>query len=260
FFTTQLGGDKVDVTNITPSGAEPHDFEPTTQDIAKIEGGNLLILNGSVEAWGQKVTDLLKGSTVQVVTAGQGLLTRSLTENGETMSDPHVWLDPVLAKQEAHAIEQGLAAADPANADYYAQNERILDQKLDKIDADYQAGLKTCVRKNIITSHAAFAYLAERYGLNQVAIDGLSPDAEPSAKQLADVATFAKSHGVTYIFFESLVSPKLSQTIATEVGAKTLVLDPLEGISDADQAAGKNFLTVMEDNLKNLQTALQCTT
>lgn len=259
FFATQIGGDKVAVTNITPSGAEPHDYEPSTQDIARIESGNMLILNGSVEAWGDKLRTQLAGSKVAVVVAGQGLLTKQLTEEGTTMSDPHVWLNPALAKQEAHTIAQGLANIDPIDAAYFTANEAALDSKLDALDADYKAGLARCVRKDIITSHAAFAYLAERYGLNQVAIAGLSPDEEPSAAQLATVADFAKKNGVKYIFFEGLVSPKLSQTIANEVGAQTLVLDPLEGISDTDQTAGKDYFTVMEGNLKNLELALQCT-
>lgn len=260
FFTNAIGGDQVEVRNITPAGAEPHDYDPSTQDIANIESSKVLVLNGGVEAWAEKIKNLLQGTNVTVVTAGEGLLTRKLTENGEVMADPHVWLDPVLAKQEAHAIAQGLATADPANASYYASNEQALDAKLDQLDQSYKQGLVTCASKDIITSHEAFAYLASRYGLNQVPISGLSPDAEPSAQELANVANFAKSHGVKYIFFESLVSPKLAETIANEVGAKTLVLDPIEGVSGEDQAAGQDYFTIMSANLKNLQTALGCTT
>ncbi len=258
FFASQIGGDKVSVTNITPSGAEPHDYEPSTQDVARIESADMLVLNGSVEAWGDKEKSALAGSKVTIITAGEGLLTKQLTEGGETMSDPHVWLDPILAKQEAHVIAQGLAKADPANANYYVQNEQVLDAKLDQLDTEYKAGLAQCANKNIVTSHVAFAYLSERYGLNQVAISGLSPDEEPSSAQLAKVADFARANKIKYIFFESLVSPKLSQTIATEVGAKTMVLDPIEGISDEDLAKGADYLSVMRSNLKNLEVALEC--
>lgn len=258
FFASQIGGDKVSVTNITPSGAEPHDYEPSTQDVARIESADVLVLNGSVEAWGDKEKSALAGSKVTIITAGQGLLTKQLTEDGETMSDPHIWLDPILAKQEAHTIAQGLAKADPANADYYAQNEQTLDTKLDQLDSEYKAGLAQCANKNIVTSHAAFAYLSEQYGLNQVAISGLSPDEEPSSAQLAKVADFARANKVKYIFFESLVSPKLSQTIATEVGAQTMVLDPIEGISDEDLAKGADYFSVMRSNLQNLKVALEC--
>lgn len=259
FFATQIAGDKADIHNITPAAAEPHDYDPTAQDIANIEKGNMLILNGDVEAWGDKIKNNLKETNGEVVTAGEGLLTKQLTEEGETMRDPHVWLDPSLAKKEAAKITEGFIKVDPANTATYQQNEKQLDAKLDQIDAEYKKGLANCQSKDIITSHAAFAYLASRYGLQQVAIAGLSPDAEPSAQQLADVANFAKKNNVKYIFFESLVSPKLSDTIAEEVGAKTLVLDPLEGIPQDEIKQGQNYFTIMNQNLHNLQTALQCT-
>lgn len=259
YLTSQIAGDKADVKNITPSGAEPHDYDPSTADIAGIEKGNLLILNGGVEAWGDKIKENLKGTSVQVITAGQGLLTQQVSEEGQTQTDPHVWLDPIRAKQEAHVIAAGLEKIDPASSAYFQQNEKSLDDKLDALNTAYTVGLANCQQKNIITSHAAFGYLSTRYHLNQVPIAGLSPDAEPSAKQLADVASFAKANNVKYIFFESLVSPKLSDTIAMEIGAKTLVLDPIEGVADSDMKAGKNYYTIMLDNLKNLQTALSCT-
>ncbi len=258
FFASQIGGDKADVVNITPAGAEPHDFDPSAQDVARIESGNMLVLNGGVEAWGNKIQNNLKGTNVKVIVAGEQLLTKQLTENGETMKDPHVWLNPALAKIEVANITNGFVLIDPKNTAYYKNNEQQLDQKLDQLDEQYKQGLQSCQGKDIITSHAAFAYMAERYGLHQVAIAGLSPDAEPSAKQLADVVSFAKQNHIKYIFFESLVSPKLSQTIANEIGAKTLVLDPIEGISDNDIKQGKNYFTVMKSNLQSLQEALQC--
>lgn len=246
------------MTNITPAGAEPHDYDPSTQEVARIEHGNMLVLNGGVEAWGDKIRDNLKGSKVTIVVAGEGLLRKQLTEEGQTMKDPHVWLNPQLAKEEAQRITAGYIAVDPKHASYYKENQASLNTRLDRLDAQYKAGLSDCKSKDVITSHAAFAYLAEQYGLQQVAISGLSPDEEPSAQQLAKIADFAKKNNVKYIFFESLVSPKLSETIAHEIGAKTMVLDPLEGISEDGIKQGKDYFTVMEQNLKNLQTALQC--
>ncbi|SRR5258708_780445 len=259
FFVSQIGGDKVAVTNITPSSAEPHDYEPTTQDMVKIEESDLLILNGGVEAWGNKVQDTLKNKRIRIVIAGDGLLNQQLTENNQTSTDPHVWLDPQLAKKEVDTISKALVKIDPTDHGYFEANTIALDMRLDQLDQQYRHDLASCKQKDIITSHAAFGYLATAYGLHQIPIAGLSPDEEPSPKQLADVVDFARSHDVTYIFFESLVSPKLSDAIASEIGAKTLVLDPLEGISDADIAKGKDYFIVMQDNLKNLQMALQCT-
>lgn len=126
------------------------------------------------------------------------------------------------------------------------------------LDKDYRSGLSKCNKKDIITSHAAFGYLAKEYGFNQLAIAGLSPDEEPTLQTLKNISDFAKKNNVQYIFFESLVSPKLSETIANEVGAKTLVLNPLEGLSIQDIAEGKNYFTEMRSNLNQLKIALQC--
>lgn len=259
YFASIIGGDKVHVANLTPSGVEPHEYEPSPQQLAQIENGDLLILNGGVEAWGEKMKKNLAGTHSNVLTTGDGLLTKQITEEGEKMRDPHIWLDPQLAKKQVHKITESYIKTDPANTTYYQTNEKMLQERLELLSTKYQQGLQTCKNHDIITSHEAFAYLADRYHLHQVAIAGLSTEEEPTAQKLAEVATFAKQNGVKYIFFESLVSPKLSETIAKEIGAKTLVLDPIEGISDDNIQQGKNYFTVMEDNLQNLQTALQCT-
>jgi len=259
FFTSQIAGDRAVVYNVTPAGAEPHDYEPTPQDIARIEDSKLLVLNGGkFEAWGDKMKDSLNGQSTIVITVGEALVNPEVSGDNSLIHDPHVWLDPILAKREAETIAQELEQIDPDNASYYDGNLRELESKLDDLDAKFQQGLSSCQKKDIITSHAAFAYLAREYGLRQVAISGFSPDEEPSAQQLVKVADFAKSNNVDYIFFESLVSPKLSETIAREAGVKTMVLNPLEGLTDAEIAQGKNYFTEMENNLTNLKLALQC--
>ena len=259
FFASQIGGNKAEVQNITPSGAEPHDYEPTAQDIARIEKSNLLILNGGrFEAWGDKIKDNIKGKQVITIIAGNGIANQQVFEDDKFILDPHVWLSPSLASIEVKAILNGFIQVDSINKSYYYENTNNLLSQLDEIDKEYKQGLMNCNQKDIVTSHAAFGYLGKAYGLNQVPISGLSPDAEPSSKQLAEVSLFAKNHNVKYIFFESLVSPKLSETIAAEIGAKTLVLDPIEGINSEDMKTGKNYLTIMKDNLTNLRLALEC--
>lgn len=259
FFASEIGGDHAEVKNITPAGSEPHDYDPTTSDIARIEKSNMLVLNGgTIEAWGDKIKENLKGTNVEIVTAGNSLLTQPLIEKDRTFPDPHIWLSPKLAKKEVNNITEGYVKTDPDNASYYLANEKSLDDKLDLLDQEYKQGLSNCKQKDIITSHAAFGYLAGAYGLNQVPISGLSPDSEPSSQQLVEVVKFAKAHSVKYIFFESLVSPKLSETIAREVGVKTLVLDPLEGLTDDEIKQGRNYFSVMDENLKNLELSLQC--
>lgn len=259
FFSQQIGGNKASVVNITPAGAEPHDYEPTPKDIAQIETSNMLVLNGGgLEAWGNDIQQNLNGKSTLIVTVGQGLTNQQVEEEGRTITDPHIWLSPPLAKEMVEKIANGFIQVDPKNKDYYLQNADSLKSKLDDLDKLYKDGLASCQDKNIITSHAAFGYLATAYGLHQVPITGLSPDAEPSSQQLADIVKFAKDNNVKYIFFESLVSPKLSETIASEVGAKTLVLNPIEGLTNEEISQGKSYVTEMESNLANLQIALQC--
>ncbi len=270
YFASEIGGDRATVHNITPSGSEPHDFEPTAKDIASIESSKLLVINGAgVEPWYKKMESELQQNNVQVVVASDGLAIlegfeeheeeEHSTEHAEEhIIDPHVWLDPVLAQKEVTKIRDGYIAADPTGEAYYSANAQLLIEKLQSLDSKYRQGLSKCQRNDIVTSHTAFAYLAKEYGLQQVAISGISTSAEPSTQDLADVAKFAKENGVTYIFFESLISPRLSETIANEIGAKTLVLDPIEGIPDDERAQGKNYFTIMESNLANLQTALAC--
>ena len=259
FFAERIGGDKAAVTNIVPAGAEPHDYEPTAQDMARMEKSRLIIVNGGgLEAWSDRLAKNISAKNTTIVVAGEGLSTRETTEDGAMMTDPHIWLDPVLAKKMAERIVLGFEAVDPEHAAFYRENAGRLLGQLDDLDAAYRSGLHTCAEKNIITSHAAFGYVAAEYGLNQVSIAGLSPDAEPSPSELANIVQFAKANHVRYIFFERLASPKLSQTIATEVGTKTLVLNPLEGLSGDELARGEDYFSVMHGNLVNLQTALRC--
>lgn len=255
FLSSDIVGDKGKVYNITPAGAEPHDYELTTRDRAEIENSDLLILNGvMLEPWGDRIVDALSGTDTEVLKAGQPFATES--ENGSL--DPHVWLDPMLAKQMTVLISGKLASVDGANMLYYQSQAVNLQNKLDALDAKFRVGLRNCKKQEIVTTHAAFGYLAKEYGFKQVPIAGLSPDQEPSVQQVAGLANFVRSKKIKYIFFESLVSPKLAETIASETGAKTMVLNPLEGLTDAESKAGKNYFSEMEQNLLNLKIALEC--
>ena len=250
FFASEIGGDRIRVKNITPAGSEPHDYEPTARDMAEIQESQLLILNGNgLEAWAQKIRGEVEESGVKVIEAGEGQFEKN---------DPHIWLSPELAKKQTEVILAGLVQIDPENASYYQERGRKLNEEIEKVQTEFRLGLAHCNKREIVTSHEAFAYLAREFDLTQVAIAGLSPDEEPSTKQMAEAAKFAQENKIKFIFFESMVSPKLSETIAEEIGAKTLVLDPIEGISESDQKQGKNYLTVMRENLANLQTALEC--
>ncbi|MBI2112964.1 MAG: zinc ABC transporter substrate-binding protein, partial [Candidatus Wildermuthbacteria bacterium] len=173
--------------------------------------------------------------------------------------DPHFWLNPFLAKEQAQKITDGFTKLDPASKEYYEANQKNLNERLDEIDKRYKESLANCRQDLVVTSHAAFGYLANRYAFDQVSIAGISPEEEPSPQNLIQVSKFVKDNNIEYIFFETLVSPRLSETIAKETGAKTLVLDPIEGLSQEDMAKGKDYFTLMEQNLENLVIALECT-
>lgn len=259
FFASQVGGDLIQVKNIIPFGFEPHEYELTVKDVVQIQSSDLLILNGGVEAWQEKIKNNLQGKKTKIVIAGEGLLTQQLTKDNQTSQDPHIWLNPQLAKKESQKIADALIKIDPQHTVYYQDNQSNLAKRLDELDGLFKDGLRACQQTDIITAHAAFGYLVLAYGLNQVSIAGISADTEPSTQQLAGIVNFAKQKKVKYIFFENLVSPKLSETIALEIGVKTLVLDPLEGLSDNDIVKGRDYFSVMQDNLSNLRLALECT-
>lgn len=170
--------------------------------------------------------------------------------------DPHIWLDPVLAKEMARRIYDAVAAADPDNKSYYEENFNELAAKLNELDKSYRENLANVNRKEFITSHAAFGYMAKRYGLVQIPISGLSPQEEPSPKKMAELAELCRQKNIKYIFFETLVSPKLSEILAQEVGAKTLVLNPIGGLTYEEIKAGKDYFSIMQENLENLKKAL----
>lgn len=251
-FAKQVGGDKVSVTNITPAGTEPHDFEPTPQTLLATQNAAMFIYNGgTMEPWVDKFLPDYK----HVAVKASDHIDLHQTNQG---ADPHFWLDPVLAQQIVNNIRDGLTKVQPASKDYFAQNAAVYNKQLDALDARIKTGLQTCQTRTIITSHDAFGYYAQRYNLQAVAIAGMDPSEEPSAAKLAELSNLVKQQNVQYVFFESLVSPKLAATIAQETGTKTAVFDPLEGLTDDVQKAGKTYISVQQDNLAALRVALRC--
>jgi zinc transport system substrate-binding protein len=272
FLSGRIGGDAVTVSNLTKPGAEPHDLELTARQVGEISEAALVVhLTGFQPAVDQAVAQQAKdrafdaGTAVELLPAEgehtheeeghaeEGHAEESGHEDGAR--DPHVWLDPVRFATVADKLGERLAAAVPDQAAAIRSRTAEVRAELEKLDAEYAAGLKTCARREIVTSHTSFTYLAQRYDLHQVGIAGVSPETEPSPQRLADVAREAKETGATTIFFETLVSPRVAETIAREVGARTAVLDPLEGLTEPDA----DYFSVMRANLATLRTALGCT-
>ena len=254
FFARQVGGDRVDVVSLVPTGVEPHDWEPKPSTLKVLDTARVFVYNGAgLEPWVPKVLRSLGNRGLIPVEASQGL---ELLE-GEEGQDPHIWLDPVYSQHIVRRIADALAQADPAGRATYDANARILVGELQKLDAAYQR-LAACPRKAIVVSHAFFAYPAKRYGLQQIALMGLAPEAEPSPKAMAEIARYVREQGIRYVFYETLVSDKVARALARETGARTLVLNPIEGLTPKEEAEGKDYLDLMWDNLANLQVALEC--
>ncbi|BCJ96052.1 ABC transporter substrate-binding protein [Anaerocolumna cellulosilytica] len=269
--TKKIGGDKVEVTNLVPAGTEPHDWEPSSTDIVNLENGDLLIYNGAgMEHWVEDITQALQNKSLKLVEASIGV---ELVEGGhshedeeheeeeeaheaENSYDPHVWLSIRNAKKEMEVIKNALVEADPDNKEYYEDNYTAFAAKFDELDTRFTEELTKLENKDIVVAHEAFAYLCKDYGLKQVAVEGLSPDSEPDAKRMAEIIEFAKENNIKTIFFEELVSPKVAETIAFEVGAETAVLNPLEGLTEEQLTAGEDYLSIMEYNLEALIKAL----
>lgn len=255
----KIGGDKINLTNLVPAGTEPHDWEPTPTDVANIEKSNVLIYNGAgMESWMDKILETINNDKLIVVETSKDLkLLDNVHEDEDLKYDPHVWLNPMLAKKQMEAIKNALVEADPANKDYYETNYNNNAKKFDDLDKEFKDTIDKFQKKDIVVAHQAFGYLCDAYGLKQVAIEGLNAESEPTPAKMAEVTKFAKENNVKYIFFEELISPKVSETIAKEIGAKTEVLNPLEGLEEEDIKAGKEYFSVMRENLEALKKALE---
>lgn len=258
---SRLGAELVAVTNVTPPGAEPHDLELRPSDVRRLRGAGLVLYlgRGFQPALEDAIGSLPDRSRAVDLLAGLPLKRSSGDDEGLS-ADPHVWLSPPLMRRMSDAVAGVLAGSLPSHAAGIRSRASALADSLAALDREYRAKLARCARRELFTSHTAFSYLADEYGLTQIAITGLSPEAEPSPKRLQEVARLARAHGATTIFFETLVSPRVAQAVARIVGARTAVLDPIEGPTREQRAAGAGYLSIMRSNLTTLSEALGCAT
>jgi zinc transport system substrate-binding protein len=245
----QIGGDVVAVTNLTPPGVEPHDLELAPDQVDRLANADLAVVLGrQFQPGPEKVAVRRKGPTVTVLSSQRA------------DADPHIWLDPVRFSEVRTEMVAALSALRPSEAAGFGARSATLGESLAALDAEYQAGLETCRRRLIVSTHAAFGRLAKRYGLTQEGIAGLSPDAEPDPERLADLADLVRSSGSTTVFTEEMAPKEFAQTLAREAGVSTRVLSPIEGLTAGQIKRGGSYLTVMRENLAALQRALGCTT
>ena len=270
-FVRQVGGDKIDVSMLVPAGAEPHAWEPTAKELIKIKEAKIVFFHGAgLETWAGKVLSKENLGSTQAVEISSGIPVlkpddqehdghgahHGHNHSHTTDMDPHMWLDPVLAKQEVRSVAEALASLDTEHKEYYLANADRYIAELDTLHNDYLRELKDVKQRKFITNHSAFGYLAARYNLEQLPIMGLAPDAEPTPDRMAKIVKTVRENKIRYVFSETIISPKLAETIARETGAQVLVLHPVDQLTETELKSGQTYLSLMRANLANLKKAL----
>ena len=265
-FAKKIGGESVDVHIIIPSGTEPHSFEPSAKVVAQLEEADVFIYNGAyMEPWIDKVLNLLEGKDIYLVEAGKSVELISYSgDPGDESSgehhhgeyDPHIWVDPVNVIYISEKIKDTFISADNKNKDIYEENFNVFREELQNLDRAFKEGLKDAAERKIIVSHSAFGYLAKRYNLEQIAVAGISPHAEPSPKRLAELVKVARDNDMDHIFLEALASVKTAEILAEEANLEVLTLYIVEGLTTEQQNEGEDYIYLMYKNVKTLKKAL----
>lgn len=294
-FVQKIGGEHVAVQNLVPDGVEAHHWEPKASDLIALERADVFVYNGlGLEHWVDSALGALENKALTVVDTGK--LVTAIAAEGSAGDeghdhehednedhdheddadhdhdhehedeadhdhdhgdwDPHAWLSPLQAKQQMKAIRDGLIQADPDNRAAYEANYETYAEKCDELDREMREALEGFEKRDIVVTHRAFGYLCNAYGLNQVAIMGLSAEAEPSAARMAEIIRLVEDKGISTIFFEDLINPAVAQAIATQTGARTAVLTPIEGLTAQQRADGADYFSLMRQNLQALKEAL----
>ena len=252
-FTKIIGSERIDVSTIIPSGMEPHDWEPTIQDLQKMQNADMIVINGAgLEPWIAKLISVNPDILILDTSDGIPLIEKDKPMfNNKIQNDPHIWLDPVLAKKQIKNIANGLIKIDPQNTDYYQENANTYNDKLILLDNKIRNELSDCVKKDFLAFHDAFSYFANEYDLNQNTIIGVNPSEEPTAIKLQQIIQKAQDLDIHVIFTEEAVNPRVSEVIADEIGAKVLTLSPIEIYEK-----NSDYIKRMEQNLSNLKEEL----
>jgi len=252
-FVEKVGGNIVESSLVIPAGIEPHDFEPTIGQVQNIDSADALVYNGlGIENWITKISPTHK------IDASKGLNVSYSDKRNMTL-DPHVWLDPLLAKKQVENIRDGLMIIDPKNKETYISNAKTFLDELDILDKTIRAELESCKKRDFISFHNSFSYFAKRYGLTQHSISDTGPEAEVTAARLAEVINLAKSLDLRVIYSEELMDSRYALVIAQEIpNSKVLVLSPIEGLTKNEQDAGIGYIDKMHENIKNLAAGLEC--
>jgi zinc transport system substrate-binding protein len=258
----QVGGDQIDVIDLTPPGAEPHDLELSPSQVAQIAEADLVLYIPGFQPAIDEAIDQVAADHALDVTAQIPLLpAEDHADDGDDHADenltgdPHVWLNPLNMSIIGTEIRDRLVMIDATAADTYTSGSTDLSASMDALNAEWLQGTASCRSRDLVVSHEAFAYLAAQYNFVQVGIAGIAPETEPSPARLAEIADFVRVNGVTTIYYETLVDPKVAQTVAAETGATTAVLDPIEGLAEGST---QDYVTLMQANLAAVQAGQGC--
>ncbi len=250
FVAERIVGNHADVTNLTKPGTEPHDLELPPRQTAALSGADVVLHEDGLQP---ALDQALRNDPPERVVDAAKVVDLYAEDNGD---DPHFWLDPTLLAAVAESFTDAIVEADPTHADDYRTAEKALVKDLSTLDSELRAGLATCTTRTLVVSHDAFGYLARRYDLQVRPIAGLSPGAEPSLRSLSELSDLIRAENLTTVFTERLASPKLAETLASDLDLKTGVLDPIEGLVATD--ASKDYLSLMRENLAAIQKAGGC--
>lgn len=267
-FVGQIGREKIELKSIVPFGAEPHGYEPSAKKITGLAKADAIFFIGvGMEGWINKIIDSINNENIVIEELAQCVELHCFDEEHHHDSeivhehgeyDPHIWLDPVLAKEISFKIMETLATIDPVNRAYYEKNYQEYVAKLEKLHKDFEHGLAKRASNTIVTTHDAFDYLAKRYGLETYSLMGISANAEPTSNHMAQIIDTIKKHKVNAVFAEELLSRQAAETLSTETGVQVLTLNPIAAITQEQIDAGKDYISIMYENLANLQVALGC--
>jgi len=258
-FTKNVGGDRIEVRSLIPTGVEPHEYEPTPQDIKDLNSANILVLNGVIESsWAPQLLEGINNKNLIVVDTSKDIQLVGSMDADEPGNDPHIWLDPVLAKKQVIAIRDALIQADPEGKEYYEKNAQDYISKLDTLDSEFRSTFETCQKKDVLITHATLAYFCKEYGCNQIPVEGVNAEGDPSPAVLAEIIKQAKEKNITTVFVENLMNPKSAKTIAEEINGKAVVFNSVHGLTSEEEAKGENYLSQMQENVNIIKESLEC--
>ena len=268
YFARRIGGEAVDVVNLVPPGMEAHTFELSPDGARTLAGAGVVVMNGlGLEPWLERALDALGERRPSIVVAAgvveagvvePGSVTRAIAGDELGEADPHLWLDPLLAIAQAERVRDALVRAAPEEAERFDRGASALVEDLVALDSRFRSALASCRHDRFVTSHAAYAHLAARYGMEQMPVSGLSPDAKPSARRLAELSDEMTALGIRYVLVESASIGRLEQALAREVRAQVLTLHSLGSVTSGELAGGADYLSLMENNANVLAQALEC--